>query len=1314
MSEAMKYTFTKLNNSNYFAWKFKMQLLLAKEKSWKVISDAAPSPVTEEWRNKDQLAYATIGLNVEDDQLVHIRSAKTAVEAWNSLKAYHEKNTTNSKFRLLKSVMAMRLDDGGDMETHVLRINEAFQQMTDLGITMEPDDWKVAVLLGSLPDSYDNLVTALESRPEADLTSSLVQSRLIDEFKRRQYKESSSSGDAALKIGGGGERGSNQRECFFCHSNGHFKRDCMKYKEWLKRRSNSNNGDYSKSTNNDKQKANVAEESSNEFLFLMSHPVSRNDWIIDSGATSHVTPDKGLFIEFDSSHNNKISVANGQQIEVKGKGNIKIESITDSNSTSDIKLTDVLWVPSTCSNLLSVRKLNSHGYEVKFTPEYDCFISLNGRQIARGMLHGNLYVIKELNKAYTAQKHDENCIHQWHKICGHRDIEVIKRLKSDGFVEGPDIIDCGIDEICGICQEGKLTRLPFPKVADKSSKHPLDLIHSDVCGPMQTSTPSGKRFMVTFIDDYTRYTRIYLIDHKSEVADKFKEYINMCISFFGKKPKYIRSDRGGEYTGAKLIQFLADNGIQSNLTAPYTPQQNGVAERKNRTLIEMSRCMLLEAGMENKYWGEAVVMANYMQNRLPTKAIDKTPYEAWFDRKPNIAHFRKFGAKCYVHVPSEKRQKLDPKAFAAILVGYDEQSKAYRCYNPNTRKVVISRDVKFENIHETTVHSSAAEEEYSTEGEMSTSDGNQAPIATGEAESIDAEQDDTTENERTIGSDYFECDDTLIQQNDSFNENNQPLRRSGRSTKGIPPQRLIEQIDLVVTTKEPKTFAEAMQCQYKQKWVEAMQDEISSLQENNTWTLKGLPDGRKAIGCKWVFKIKRDANGNIQRFKARLVAQGFSQKYGDDYDEVFAPVVKQTTFRVLLSIAAKTNMKVFHLDAKTAFLNGSLKETLFMKQPPGFVQEGEENKVCHLNKSIYGLKQAAKSWNDALHQVLIAAEFRQSNADPCLYSKLTNGIWCYVLVYVDDILVASSQTELLDEVQKLLASKFSINNLGLIKSYLGLDISKDKNGIYGLNQNSYVRKVLNDFGLSDAKISNIPLSTDYGKDNSERDVFIDNENYQKLIGCLLYLAVNSRPDISASVSILAQKTSQPTQYDWIELKRILKYLKGTAHLKLTSVKENDTMLVGYADANWAEDRSDRKSNSGYIFFVFGMPVSWTCKKQSCVALSSTEAEFISLSEACKEAVWLRRLLNDFNQHLNTPTVIFEDNQSCLKLIQDEKLSNRSKHIDTKCYFVKDHVQRKDVLCEYCPTEFMLADMLTKPLAAKRLEYLREECGLKEI
>lgn len=1384
----MKVLFAKLNSGNYFTWKYKMEMFLRKEKLWTCVTNDPPeipppaaagaeaaavtaantaranaTTALAQFTENDDIARATIGLCVEDEQLVHIRNAQTAKTSWLALQLYHERNTLVNKVSIMRRICGLKLNESGDMEQHITEMTNLFQKLVDLGENQLNEQWKVAITLSSLPPSYDHLITAIEARAEADITLSLVHSKLIGEFmKRKDVKgnDSAQNNDSATLL-----KTTNQKvKCYFCKKNNHLRKDCRKYKAWLSKQSQAGN-----------EKVNKIEQQ-NEYLFNVISTETHSGWIVDSGATSHVTNNKRLFNTFDSSKHSLVTVANSNIESVNGKGTCDVSLVNESGKISDAKLSDVLYAPKIHGNLISVKKLMNNGFSV-FFDKGECTINRNGEQVAIADDINGLFTLRKPNviNACSNEKQKQVCLHDLHRMFGHRDPAAIKQMHKNGLIEGIQLIDCGQKIQCEICLEAKTTRLPFP-ISQHKSKTVLEIIHSDVCGPMNTQSIGKKLYILTLIDDYSKYTVVQFLRQKSEVNQKIQEFVAMVKNKFNKKPKILRSDRGGEYMSEQLLSFLKAEGIQTQNTAPYTPQQNGVAERKNRSLIEMARCLLTDAGLPKYLWAEAVNTANYIQNRTITKGADSIPSELWNGEKQKMNHFEIFGAKCYVLTPAEKRTKLENSSKQMQFIGYEEGSKAYRCYDASNRKIVISRDVRFVRtpMHqgavsvelnskektkpiEPTEHTSneddeslldsssgsnnsflsADNEESEFEGDTTLTDMNYREISytssdeTSESStdseitvvprnyqsSLDEEYDQLSaslnefsftesDSEFEVTSGQINTDDT--EQTETEAEHSP--RVSHRSTKGVPPERF--QANLVV---EPKTFSEALSSKMKQKWVQAMEEEFKSLKDNETWELCELPKDRKAIDCKWVYKTKIDSDDKVKRFKARLVAKGYSQKFGQDYDLVFAPVAKQTTFRILLSIASTQKLLVHHMDIKTAFLNGKLNESIYMKQPPGFQSENK-NLVCHLKKGIYGLKQAAKLWNDEIHRVLIERGFERSKADPCLYSKKENGEWVFVLIYVDDIAIVAKTTHTIKMVKTMLASKFDVQDLGEIKQYLGIEVTRDKNGIFHLNQTQYIKKIVNDFGMSTAKTSNVPIHANYGKANSREDFLTSNAQFQKLLGCLLYISVNTRPDIAASVSILAQKVCQPKQDDWNELKRVLKYLKGTADLKLALGNNNykGELLHGYSDANWADDKTNRKSNSGHVFMINGATVCWSSRKQPLVALSTCEAEFIALSEACRAASWIRRLLIDMKQNITKAITIFEDNQSCLKLIEEEeRLSDRSKHIDTRFHFVKDYVKKELISCSYCPTDAMVADILTKPVPAKKFEFFRKQFGLHD-
>ncbi|GBL75184.1 Retrovirus-related Pol polyprotein from transposon TNT 1-94 [Araneus ventricosus] len=433
---------------------------------------------------------------------------------------------------------------------------------------------------------------------------------------------------------------------------------------------------------------------------------------------------------------------------------------------------------------------------------------------------------------------------------------------------------------------------------------------------MPTQSVSGKYYILTFVDDYSRYSMIYLLSKKDEVLSKLKEYIAMTRNKFGRTLKVLRSDNGGEYIGKEIEDFLKEQGIVHQLTVPYSPQQNGVSERKNRTLIEMTRCLLSEANLPQRFWAEAAMTATYLQNRLPTKPKGKTPYELWTNHKPNLSHIRVFGCKAYAYIQKQKRGKLDSKSVEGIFLGYDYRSKGYRIYLGDN-KIMISRTVKF--IENPPPYDKKEAKELQNQDETT-----QQLV---ELELEHEENHSMEEGEINERTEVNPCEDDEYELSNSQIQTSQH-RRSERKTKGIPPERFAffanpERI------KEPKSWNDVLKMENpyeKQKWIESTKEEMKSLQKNETWKLVTPPSGKKVIGCRWTFKAKYDSKGNIERYKARLVAQGFSQKFGADYDETFAPVVTYTTIRTFLASAAYKNLNVTHVDIKTAFLHGNLED----------------------------------------------------------------------------------------------------------------------------------------------------------------------------------------------------------------------------------------------------------------------------------------------------------------------------------------------------------------------------------------------------
>ena len=1294
----------KLNNQNYQTWKFKVELLLTKEDLWDTISSDPPDPLTDAWRSKDCKARATIGLLLEDNQLHHVRKESTAKSTWTALQRYHEKSTLSNKVSLLKKLCGLKLTDCGNMESHLAQMEDLIDQLSSLGETLA-EHLTVALFLSSLPDSYGTLITALETRDEADLTT--VKNKLIEEFKRRteigvvtniqeqQALETTADKDTRRTA----TNTSAQITCFFCKKPNHMKKDCRKYIEWKKKHPDHKAKTVCQDDAAGDNNCNSEQYSMSPAMCFKAHTTDiEQSWYIDSGATSHMCGDRNFFVKLDELKKSHVILADGQKLTSAGVGEGVLQNIIEDGRNQQIKLLDVLYVPELKGNLISVKKLTDKGFEVHFKDD-QCHIMKDGKILIRANEDKGLYYLQLIQTALkTVEVNEAKCIHFWHNRFGHRDPNAIRILEKNKIAEGIDIKPCDVFGVCECCIKAKMSRKSVPKKSESRASEILELIHTDVCGPMQTTTPSGNRYFMTMIDDHSKFTKVYLLKNKSEVPNKIKEYVKYVQTKFRITPKKIRSDRGGEYTGEELKNFFKAEGIQMELTTPYTPQQNGCAERKNRYLVEMARSMLIDSDLPKKYWGEAVVTANHMQNRLPVTGNEVTPYESWNKRKPNLQYVKQFGCIAYAAIPPERRQKLDNKAKQLVFVGYEEGTKGYRLLDTSTDKIVISKDVIFiegdPHVNTKTVpqvpHSVMKDDTYT--------------------ELLLKEDHVETQNDHVETQNYPVRIDTEPPRNEPVE-----LRVSKRSNKGKPPERLIETINKVtVESTEPKTFKEALSSIEAKQWIEAMDDEIDCLNKNETWTLTELPEGKTAIGCKWVYKAKTDEHGVVTRYKARLVAQGYSQKYGEDYDEVFAPVAKSTTLRALLTIAGREKMIVNHYDIQSAYLNADVSHEVYMKQPDGYVH-GKNNLVCKLNKNLYGLKQGANEWNKKLHDILSKNSYKRSENDMCLYSKQDGENRMYISVHVDDIIVAATDMSMITKFEKQMNEVVALKNLGKLHYYLGLQFERTDDGTFLLHQQSYIEKKLKEFNLSDSRPSNIPVDTGYQKSRPESQECLTNDDvYRRAIGSLLYLSTNSRPDIAVGTSILARHVSNPKQADWIEVKRIFRYLNKTKEKKLrlgSSDDQSTHQLIGYADADWGGDAEERKSNTGYVFIFLGATISWASRKQSMVTLSSTEAEYIALAEAAQEAMYLCRILKDLNQPVEA-CVIYEDNQSCIKILPNDQLTTRrTKHIDTKFHFVRELFKNGAIEIRYCPTDKMIADLLTKPLGAIKTEHFVRGIGL---
>ena len=794
----------------------------------------------------------------------------------------------------------------------------------------------------------------------------------------------------------------------------------------------------------------------------------------------------------------------------------------------------------------------------------------------------------------------------------------------------------------------------------------------------------------------------------------------------------MRSVRGGEFYGkfdesgqcpGPFAKLLESRGICAQYTMPGTPQQNGVAERRNRTLIEMVRSMLSNCSLPLSLWIYALRTATYVLNRVPSKAVPKTPYELWTGRKPSLRHLRVWGCPAEVRLYNPHEKKLDSRTVSGFFIGYPEKSKGYTFYCPNhSTRIVDLGNARFIENGET-----------SGSGEPRKVDINEvqvevpSPVVPPEVvvPIVASDSNDTIgqHNDEPIPLAENTVDEHVIIQEEN-SEPQIPLRRSGRERRSAISN------DYVVYTIEnecdlsmdddPISFKMAMESDNSEEWFDASKEEMKSMDDNHVWDLVELSDGFKTIGCKWVYKTKRDSNGKPERRKSRLVAKGFTQKDGIDYKETFSPVSKKDSLRIVLALVAHYDLELHQMDVKTAFLNGDLEEEVYMDQPEGFVVTGKENLVCKLRKSIYGLKQASRQWYIKFNDTITSYGFVEIIVDRCIYIKISGSKFVILFLYVDDILLVANDMSMLHDVKKYLSKNFEMKDMGEASYVIGIEIFRDRSqGLLSLSQEGYINKILKRYKMEkcSAGITPIQKGDKFSKMQCPKNELERKEMeripYASVVGSLNYVQTCTRPDINFAVGMLGRYQSNPGMDHWKAAKKVLRYLQGTKENMLTYRRSDQLEVIGYSDSDYAGCVDSRKSTFGYLFLLAGGAISWKSGKQSVIATSTMEAEFVACFEATIHALWLRNFISGLRivDTIAKPLRIYCDNSAAVFFSKNDKYSKGAKHMELKYLSVKEEVQKQRVSFEHIRTDMMVADPLTKGLPPKAFNGHVERMGI---
>ncbi|GJR06080.1 retrovirus-related pol polyprotein from transposon TNT 1-94 [Tanacetum coccineum] len=1043
-------------------------------------------------------------------------------------------------------------------------------------------------------------------------------------------------------------------------------------------------------------------------------------------------------------------------------------------------------------NLFSVGQFCDSNLEVAFR-QHTCFIhNLDGVDLLTGSRGDNLYTLSLGNMMASSpicllSKASKTKSWLWHRRLSHLNFGAINHLARHGLIRG------------------KSSKENPQTLSEDTIKEKHIVLHMDLCGPMRVASVNGKKYILVIVDDYSRFTWVKCLRSKDEAPAFIINFLKMIQVRLKETVRRIRTDNGTEFVNQTLREYYEKVGISHETSVARSPQQNGVVERRNHTLIEAARTMLIYAKAPLFLWAEAVATACYTQNRsMIRRRHGKTPYELLHDKPPDLSYLHVFGALCYPTNDSENLGKLQPKADIGIFIGYAPTKKAFRIYNRRTRRIIETIHVDFDEL-------TAMASEHSSSGpalhEMtpvsissglvpnppsstpfvppSRSDWDllfqpmfdeslnsppyvdlQAPeviapiprkqsnlehaVSNGSSSSAIVDQDapylvnslqppetqtpiishDVKEDNPPtppppptlppprplvaahMGNDpYFGIPIPEVTSDQSSSSDvihtivppdHQVSEHNSKWTKDHPLENIItfstrlqlhEQAlfcyyDAFLTSVEPKNYKDALT---QACWIEAMQEELHEFERLEVWELVPPPDKAFVITLKWIYKRRES-----------ISARGYRQEEGIDFEESFAPVARLEAIRIFLAFAAFMNMVVYQMDVKTAFLNGDLREEVYVSQPDGFVDPDKPNYVYKLKKALYGLKQAPRAWYDMLSSFLISQDFSKGSVDPTLFIRREGKELLLVQIYVDDIIFAASTPELCDLFAKIMCSKFKMSMMGKISFFLGLQISQSPRGIF-INQSKYALESLKKYGFESCDPVDTPMVEKSKLDEDKEGKAVDPSHYRGMIGTLLYLTA-SRPDLQFAICMCARYQARPTEKHLNAVKRIFRYLKGTVHRGLWYPKDSSIALTAFADADHAGCQDTRRSTSGSIQLLGDRLVSWSSKRQKSAAISSTEAEYIALSGCCAQVLWMRSQLTDYGFGFNK-IPMYCDNKSAIALCCNNVQHSRSKHIDIRFHFIKEHVENGVIELYFVNTEYQLADIFTKALGRERIEFL---------
>lgn len=1264
-----------MNGENYVSWCRQLKLVLE-------INDCPIDELLDEtgnsaaFKKKSLKALGVILTYMSQDVIDEVidTDEMSFTQVWKKLESEFGPSNPFVKEKHREKIMSIKLTNEKDLTKHIQVMQDMFKISANFGL-FESESEKIELYLksissvSSLSDVYKYVGMLKTFEEVITATIGYIKYKEMFGFK---YNNNNNHSNYAVSMR------KNDKKCFTCGKVGHIQKFCRKNNattnqnssETLRSKTNfakENNEvrlkqkpiptNFSRRLKKKVNKINsVDNNNSNKILTLNSDVLSRKlvngIWYFDSGAACSVTWDKSMFTKYypvDKDKKRFIQTANGENVEVKGTGNVVLNVNID-KKTSNLELKDVLHVPEVNFQLISLSNLVCSGYTVDLNNTHGIVTTSSGKVVLQADLDkkeklwklstdfientSNILVVSKNRKTIVSKT-----LNQWHVCLGHRNHEDILKMYKNNEVEGMKITDFSWNG-CNACNMSKGGKTPISKISELRLTTPGFLV-GDLMD-FGVRCYGNFKYVSSFIDVKTRYCSVKLL--KSKAATGILEHLKEFVEFISTqtKNKYpvttLLTDNGTEYVNDLIKTYLLKNGIVHKTSSPYTPQQNGIAERKNRYLSECTRACMIQYNLDDYFWGEILLSVNHVQNRLTHRKTEISPFEALFGRKATVNYFKSLGQRVYVLKSDLSGKKTKARFDEAILLGYDENSPQFKVWNVATDKLQLSRNVKF------------------------------------------------TENE------------TLNEEIDSV------------EIEQIPETLLIKRHD-----EDNPTLSQILRSPDVQEWKFSMQKEYDNLVNNNVIELVPF-ENQRCLNVIPIFKIKRDEIGNLKSRKTRFVVQGFRQKEGIDYHDTYAPVSNYSSLLILLSIVVSKKLLCHQVDFDAAFLNATLKEHIYVKSIPGIEQT--PNFVFKLKKTLYGLKQAPHEWWQLLKTKLIQLGWKQCITDECFFFRdLKIGQREYLLVYVDDLVIASPFIENINQIKTELAETFSMKDLGELKQILGMRVTRniETNSIM-LDQLVLIEKYAKDFLSS---YPNIPIRIPSLLPPTSSNVAkLSKLEYASRIGALSYIVRRTRPDLAAVCGILARRQSCFTDIDCEHLNRVFLYLYLTKDKALTFLPSTNLSIETYVDADWAGNVDDRRSVSGSIVYVGKSPVLWGSKRQEAVATSTMESEYYALSESMKDTLMIKHLLEELlikteNSALQVP-IVFCDNQAAIATSLSNGPKRKIRHVEIKYHFFKHHLDEKNVKLVFIPTAKNKADGLTKILGTNKVGQAMVHLGLSKL